>query len=252
MWLRNIIWFILLLGIIILSIFLFVLVMNPVTDTSSDTGQAQPTQQSTPSPNTKITVIQPPKASVGPTVSTPPQPDSGTNLPKKPGDANPQQNPSGQIDNTRVPQASPANPANPDQKKANETPISNGYTGRITGFITLVAAIFPFLFLLAEGLPRLPSMRRFYQAFLPVFPFFGFVFLAVAAVHGGVMLYMQTKWTTAGGTGLLLYAIFLFMLLRASLAFVRRRAPIQMRRGIAPIISLILFILFHIISGNGP
>jgi hypothetical protein len=247
MWLRNIIWFILLLGIIILSILLFVLVMNPVADTNSDPGQAQQKQEgSTPATDTKIKVIQPPKASVDQNVNNAQQPEAGSKTEKDSGTANQKQYSNGQINNARVPQID--NAGAPQAA----TPATQGYAGRITGFITLVAAVFPLLFLLAEGLPRMPSMRQFYQSFLPYFPFFGFLFLAISALHGGIMLYMQTKWTTAGGTGFLLYAVFLFMLLRASLAFVRRRAPIQMRRGIAPLISLILFILFHIISGSGP
>lgn len=176
MWLRNIIWFILLTGIIIFSILLFIMIINPVSAPNY-----------TPSSTTANT------------------PEKHTNLPKE-------------QTVTQQPQKS-----------------SGGWVsfGHYMGYLPLLLWIVPII-------PLFQFKRS-----LPFFVKGVFLFLALASIHGGILL-GQTPVNTSMITGMILYFLFFLFYLRM-LSFFSTSRRIHWKKLWIPIGIIAFFIVIHLL-----
>jgi hypothetical protein len=239
MWLRNIIWFILLVGIIMFSILLFLLVMDPVPDyntpaTSEETvGTGQGATAETKQPPSSLS------------------PEDTSHAETKQQDATDKQKVETQTGDTKKEQIEPApkeptkteNPAGPGQ-----TPVSFLYQmGRVTGYLTVIFFLFPIGLLSMTGKRQTFAMRRFSTGALPFFPLSSLLALSAAMIHGGMMLRMVADWNRHLVFGVALLCFAVLFLIRASLIFISPNT--KGGRAFPVFIALILLLyVIHVIG----
>lgn len=176
MWLRNIIWFILLTGIIIFSIFLFILITNPV---SAPNYTPIPTPTNTPQKQTEV-----------------PKDQTVTHQP---------------------------------QKSSGGWGVFGGYLGYLPLFLWII--------------PILPLFQ--WQRSLSFFVKGVLLFIALASIHGGILL-SQVPFNTSSMTGILLYFLFFLFFLRM-MSFFSTSRKIHWKKIWIPIGILLFFIFLHLL-----
>ncbi|WP_027417295.1 hypothetical protein [Aneurinibacillus terranovensis] len=241
MWLRNIIWFIILIGIIIFSLLLFILIMNPVPDNNQLTTDKQ-IQNNTASPSSPIPYMQ---------GKTEVQPAGKEQVGKEPA---PSQDGTGAADGSM--QSNKPSPGTQQQEAVNEAPKPTAKTevavsmpvlyfmGKFVGYFVVVTAVFPVFFLTAGRMPRSAYMRRFYRQASTWLPFSAILSLTVGALHGGIMLRLQAASGTAGIIGMVAFFFYGFLLLQESLTFIYESN--KRRKRLLPVLILLLLLILHL------
>ncbi|MBN6188400.1 hypothetical protein JQN58_16240 [Aneurinibacillus sp. BA2021] len=245
MWVRNIIWFILLIGIVVFSILLFLLVMDPIPDYADPsleqvTGQQEHGQEAAAGKG-ESTVHSEEKPAVKQAAGEQPAHEAGTALPKKAESG-------GEAEH----QASSATEHEKTIEKEPPTENAGGATGTISyalgqgvGYAALLALLIPYMLFVAAGMRGSPVFRRIGRASAPVFSFFSQLGIAVAALHGGMMLRLVEPWNRHLLGGVWLFAFVVFFLLRASLY--NAASPFAKRNPFMAL-SVLILLLFVIHS----
>lgn len=227
MWVRNIIWFILLIGIVVFSILLFLLIMDPIPDYTEQAveqtgGQRGSGQEAG---GEKEGEIEHNESTSSVKLETEQQTKQQTH------EQSSQQNVPAKTIEPDEATADDQRPSSTDQKKVieKEPPAENAggknETGSIwyafgqgVGYAALFALLIPYMLFLAATMRGSPAFRRLGRATsAPAFSFFSLMGIAVAALHGGMMLRLVEPWNRHLLGGVWLFVFIVFFLLRASL-----------------------------------
>lgn len=262
MWVRNIIWFILLIGIVVFSILLFLLVMDPVPNYNAESEE-----------QTQTVGEQPSETNIGnKAAANPPEKVEGTQGEQKvqeagqgtggpsqhsqvSGDGHAQggieapvaESPQGNqtVTTTEKLPEEKAPPAVQAGGATNEKSIWYGI-GQGTGYVAVVVTLIPYLIFSILGRRGRSVFRQIGHAGTHSLSFLSQLAIAVAALHGGMMLRLIPSWDRhlLGGAWLFVFLVLFF--LRASL-YKPGAAPARSNSfSILAVLILLLFIIHAI------
>lgn len=236
MWVRNIVWFILLMGIVMFSLLLFLLVTSPTAGYKSDeqvvnkearAGGAEghnPKEEGALQP--AVVEEKPvPKVETGSggTPSTGSH-EAGT-APAAPSSAK-----------QETTHGEPKQESPPTVHTDGDSSISPGYLFGIgSGYFALLCTFIPYGLFMLSG--RLQRSR------LQALPFFMLLSIAVVALHGGIMLRVIQEWDRHLVAGIGAFVCLLIFYMRASLytpGVYRRNNPFVLL-----VVAILLFVIIH-------
>ncbi|BAU29190.1 hypothetical protein DFP93_11751 [Aneurinibacillus soli] len=241
MWVRNIVWFILLIGIVMFSLLLFLLVMNPTSDYQT-TEQTVSNEKATGgakehSPKAEA-VEQPASASedkhVSPTGTGHTEVSPSTSSHEA--GATPAASSSAKQETAHgeSKQESP-----PTVRADGDSSVSLGYLFGIgSGYFALLCTLVPYGLFMFSG--RLQRSR------LQALPFFMLLSITVVVLHGGIMLRVIQEWDRHLLAGVGAFACLLIFYMRVSLytpGVYRRNNPF-----VVLVVAILLFVIIHAIG----
>jgi TM2 domain-containing membrane protein YozV len=232
-WVRNIIWFILLIGIVVFSILLFLIIMDPVPDyndqAAQDTVKVEANQSMEPGAETdnadaahsgnaeeteaeqkqkreEAASIPPPSTSLGDEHANSNETAVSGPKPGKTTVSTPYDNPS-------------AKKTSPAENAGGEVQADTIWyqVGQGIGYIALAVTLVPYLLFFMLGRGGRAALRRFGRAGAHSLSFLSQMAIAVAALHGGMMLRIVAPWDRHLLGGVWLFAFIVFFFLRMSL-----------------------------------
>jgi hypothetical protein len=250
-WVRNIIWFILLIGIVMFSILLFLLVMDPLPKYQDSTGvqatetiskgneesQGEDASSTETSDSQEETEVQEVDGVVPPKESAEKEANKEVTLPGQ------QQGKTtvSPVENEPQKKRTP-----PEQKAGGESARESTWYpfGQGIGYVALVVTLIPYILFSMIGRGR-GWMRRLGRNHVQSLGFLSQLAIAIAALHGGMMLRIVETWDRhlLAGVGLFIFLVLFF--LRASLytpaASLKKNNPF-------PVLIFFILLLFVIHS----
>ncbi|ERI09959.1 hypothetical protein HMPREF0083_01967 [Aneurinibacillus aneurinilyticus ATCC 12856] len=253
-WVRNIIWFILLIGIVVFSILLFLLVMDPVPNYNAESeGQTQKVgeQPSETDTGNKAPVkiegaqgqqtVREAGEQAQHSQASGEGPAQGT--PEIPVTESPQGNQTVTTTEKQLPEEKTP-PAVQAGGEANKKSIWYGI-GQGVGYVAVVVSVIPYLIFSVLGRRGRTAFRQLGHAGTHSLSFLSQLAIAVAALHGGIMLRLIPSWDRhlLGGAWLFVFLVLFF--LHASLY--KPGAPTRSNSfSILAVVILLLFIIHAI------
>lgn len=259
-WVRNIIWFILLIGIVVFSILLFLLVMDPVPNYNAESEEQTQTvgeQPSGPNMGSKAVANPPEKVERAQGEQKVQEAGQGTGGQSQhsqvSGDGHAQreieapvaESPQGNQAATTTEKQLPEEKAPPAVQAGgatNEKSIWYGI-GQGTGYVAVVVTLIPYLIFSVLGRRGQSVFRQLGHAGTHSLSFLSQLAIAVAALHGGMMLRLIPSWDRhlLGGAWLFVFLVLFF--LRASLY---RPGAAPARSNSFSILAVLILLLFII------
>lgn len=241
MWVRNIIWFILLIGIVMFSLLLFLLVMNPTQGyVGSEQAVTQEKENREHSGDMKSDIS---AQASSPNTKEQQAPVSGNSHPESA--VSPDSH--GAENRAHAAPAAKQEDIQPhsEQKSSSTTPVDDDspvsfsyVLGIGSGYVALICMLIPYgLFMFAGRLSRSRTQ---------VLPFFMLFSVAVVSLHGGIMLRIVQEWDRKllAGTGVFVCLLLFYM--RASLYTpgIRRRVnPFSVL-----VVMILLLFIIHVVG----
>lgn len=237
MWVRNIVWFILLIGIVMFSLLLFLLVTSPTSGYKNDEQVVSKEKNvggaEEHSPKDEG-ALQP--AAVEEKRGSKAETGAGTTAGSHEEGTAPATSSSTRQETTHgeVKQESP-----PTVHADGDSSISPGYLfGLGSGYFALLCTVIPYGLFMFSG--RLQRSR------LQALPFFMLLSIAMVALHGGIMLRVIQEWDRHLVAGIGAFTCLLIFYMRASLytpGVYRRNNPFVLL-----VVAILLFVIIHAIG----
>ncbi|MFT9847353.1 hypothetical protein [Aneurinibacillus sp. REN35] len=222
MWVRNIIWFILLIGIVVFSILLFLLVMDPIPDYTEQAveqtvGQREGGQEAGGGKEGGIDHNESTSSVKQETEQQTHEQSNQQSVPAKTVEADKATADHQSSSSTEQKKVIEKEPPAENAGGKNETGSIWYAFGQGVGYAALFALLIPYMLFLASSMRGSSAFRRLGRTSAPAFSFFSLMGIAVAALHGGMMLRLVEPWNRHLLGGVWLFVFIIFFLLRASL-----------------------------------
>ncbi|AMA73721.1 hypothetical protein [Aneurinibacillus thermoaerophilus] len=250
MWVRNIIWCILLLGIVMLSILLFLFVMTPITDyqdtapvqsMESDHGETQAANEG----NKAV------EGEEGGIIETPGQQGEALHQSspssKQKTEANPKQ---GKTVVLPIQEEKPTQEQGPPVEKAGGEPADGSMLyqiGQGIGYLAVIAALLPYTLFAVLSRGGRTAYRRSGRAGAHGLSFLSQLAVAVAALHGAIMLRLVENWNRHMLAGVWLFVLIVLFFLCISIyslaSSLRKNNPFSIL-----MIGILLLFIIHTIG----
>jgi cytoskeletal protein RodZ len=231
MWVRNIIWFILLIGIVVFSIFLFLLVMDPIPDyRNGSTEQTIKAEQNQTASETEGETdadhgsLQESKHEQTGKEQAAQQEDghsAAAEGEQTAGHGNGAATSSHEENNTQA--------AHGESQAVKETPSASNADGEVkvnntwyqvgqgVGYLALLVTLVPYVLFSIIGRTGRTIFRRLGRSAPQTLSFLSQLAIAIAALHGGMMLRLTEQWDRHLLSGVWLFVFAVLFFLKASL-----------------------------------